>query len=392
MENLTQTLGVVKPNVNPAPIPGYKIVVFKEKRGAKKFHRILNEEDRPVKAPIFSRETYISYAVNTDPTLKFEQSTEVTLPAQHKHFTLGCRAYFRISNPKQLTVRFKEDPVRLIWDEIKNQCTKNIKKSNIKIEDVKFRFREVELKILTPESLGNVKIIAEEYGIDIEKIVLDYILPEGELEVDIERDKHKKEMEIGALKKEKSRAEREEKTEAKEHELELNRMENDTKIRNQISEQFVVAVKQLAEQINNPENFKKSAIVFKEVMEDYFTNPRQLGNPQDTSGRNEMKQALAIGEEGPFKDVRNILLDIIGDIKGSSCNTYEKKEILSITTRLLSETYHEKEADLNMFEEYLKQLDKFALEQRTIFTRDRMERIKECKTKFEEIKSQSQAE
>ena len=35
MENLTQLFGVVKPNVSPKPLSGHKVVVFKEKKGAK---------------------------------------------------------------------------------------------------------------------------------------------------------------------------------------------------------------------------------------------------------------------------------------------------------------------------------------------------------------------
>lgn len=193
MENLTQSLGVVKPGVAPAPQEGYKVVVFEETKGGTKFKAILNPGDKPLKTTpgwFKSKSRFRAYAVNSDPNLSLDQSIEIVLPARHTHFTLECRIYFKVYNPEQIAVRFEVDPIRCIWDEIKRQFKISSKKLDIRSKKVRFRFNEFKKNDLTNRIVKKIQGISSGFGININKIILDHRLPERELEVDITKEDH----------------------------------------------------------------------------------------------------------------------------------------------------------------------------------------------------------
>jgi hypothetical protein len=280
MEHLTESLGIVKPNVSPAPMQGFKVVVFKEKKGGNTFFKTIDDENgKALKNNIFTANSYIAHAVNSYPHLSFEKSTEIVLPEQHNHFTLACRIYFQVAEPKLLAVWFKNDPIRIIWEEIKCQFGINIKKSNITIDDVRRRFKKIEDTVLTGESWNSIREIANEYGINIKRVLLNPSLPESALELDIAKDKHSKEMELDKLKLEKGESERFEKRQAKKHEIELKNMEKNSKFEGDVREHASVAVGNLVEQINDPESFKQSAAVIMEVTKKIFPPPVQENDP-----------------------------------------------------------------------------------------------------------------
>ncbi len=400
MENLTESFGVLKPNVAPVPRQGYRVVIFKEKKDSKTLYKILNEDGKPSKGedgkPIKTgflslNRNYVAYAVNANPNLSFDRSSTFMLPTQHKNFTLSCRVYFQVSNPGPLAVRFRDDPLRLIWNEMESQFRVNIKKSKITIDDVKSRFDEIEDIILSEKSLKSIRHIADNYGISIEKIVMHHTLSEGDLELDKAGDKHDVEKALDALNKEKAKAKREEELEAKAHELMLKRMESASEAINKTYEQFPVAVEQLAKNVDNPEKFTKSMDAFMGVVREHFSTPQNLGNPRSIPIVDEMQKNLDIGESGSSGDLRKILMGIMNDIRNSGCNNEDKREMLAIVTQIMGETYREEKADFEVIEQQLKRLERYTVEHRKIFTLDRIERIKRFRTILEDVKTEFEA-
>lgn len=397
MENLTEFFGALKPNVAPVPRQGYKVVIFKVKKDSKILYKILNDDGKlatgddgkPIKTGFLSlNRNYVAYAVNNNPNLSFEKSTTFILPTQHKHFTLSCKIYFQISNPEPLAVRFWDDPIRIIWNEIKSQFRVNIKKSKITIDDVKLHFDEIEHIILSEESKKSIRHIADNYGVSIEKIILHHTLPEEDLALEKEIDNHKFEMAKLDLEREKKKAEREEELEVKNHELTKQKMESATDAICETYGQFSVAVKQLAENKDNADNFKKKVSVFIEVVQEYFSSSQSQKNPRINSIIDEMQKSLDAGDSGPFRDLQKILSEILNDINNSRCDDEDKREMLAIVTQILGETYREEKADFEKIDNQLEQLERYTIEHRKVFTRDRLERIKRLKKVLENVKTE----
>jgi hypothetical protein len=434
MENLTQMNGVVKPNVPPAPQAGYKVVVFENTRGGKTFRTILNPGDSPikVKSRFFAPPpNYISCAVNSDINQNFDFETQMTLAAQHQYFTLKCTVYFYITSPKLMALVFETDPIKRIKEEIERRLKKNILQSKIKIQHVQDNFYEIKEKILSYNTLNQLREFAGEFGVIIKEVNMTYKVPEKYLKPGLKEDdyfleqktayidkadvlkeqenakeklRHKNELrkiEYGHEKDEKSHQNQLKDMENVQdekntyHSLAMEDMKNTQEFRKELPKRLLTAIDNAIGSINSPESLSKVANESIEVIKrlsNEIQNPnRVFGKKQITAGASEMK-TLMPEETGPFDEAKKLLMNILTKIKSASIKPEDKKSMLSYTTHLLGELDMEEHADPEVIKKYLDKLIEYSVQYRKIFTRDVMEQIKEFKEKFNELFSSTQSD
>jgi hypothetical protein len=194
-------------------------------------------------------------------------------------------------------------------------------------------------------------------------------------------------MELDKLKLEKGESERFEKRQAKKHEIELKNMEKNSKFEGDVREHASVAVGNLVEQINDPESFKQSAAVIMEVTKKIFPPPVQENDSPLIFKAKEIRKALTMKGENLFDDTRKILTEIMADIGNSGCEPSIKNEMLSITTKLITETYREEKSDFAKIQNTVEQLTDIFIGQRKIFTRETSDKIKNLREDIETVKS-----
>lgn len=434
MENLTQIYGVVKFDVSPAPQAGYKVVVFENTRGGTIFRTILNPGDRPIKIKsgfFASPASYKCCAVNSDNNLNFDFETQMTLAAQHQHFTLKCTVYFYISSPKLMALVFETDPLKRIKEEVEKRLKKNILQSKIKMQHVQDNFYEIKEKILPYATLNQFRDFAGKFGIIIKEVIMTYKVPEKYLKPGIKEDDYFLKQKTAYIDKaeilEKQEDEKEklghkqeirkieyvhEKDELSQknrlkdmgnfqdekntcHTLAMEDMKNSLEVRKEIPKLLISAMNNVIGSINSPESLSKVATesikVFKQLANE-IQGPNQVsGEKQITAAASEMK-SLMTGGTSPFDEAKTLLRDILTKIKSASIEPEDKKSMLSCTTHLLGELDMEEQAEPEVIKKYLDKLIEYSVEYRKIFTRDVMEQIKEFKIKFNELFSSTQSD
>lgn len=181
MANLTQTNGLVKPDVTPDPMVGYNVVVCKKIRKGMKFKTILAPGDKPLKniLRIFSGNTgYQCFAVSTDKKRRFEGETKMTLAAQHQYFFLKFTIYYYVTDPKLAVLAFESDPLKRIQEEFTTRIRINVRESKVLLSDVQNYNQIIKSKILPNITLNQLRDFAEELGIIIKEIVFTFDIPE----------------------------------------------------------------------------------------------------------------------------------------------------------------------------------------------------------------------
>ena len=231
MENLTQTYGVVKPNVAPAPLEGYNVVVFEEVRGGTKYKKVLTPKDKPLKKKfviISPQPDYNCFAVSSDTNLSFDFSTEMILANNYQHFILNCTIYYHVSNPESMAIIFKTDPINRIKDEIKKRIQNKILENKIKIEAIQDDFFGLKDKILPDATLNQIREFSREFGVMIKEINMTYKIPEKYLKPNLEKEEYHLQQQktefITGVEKQKKEEEEKEKLRLK---YELKKIENE---------------------------------------------------------------------------------------------------------------------------------------------------------------------
>ena len=297
MGNLTQQTGIVKPGVAPAPLAGYKVVVFEKLNGGKLFRTILNPGDQPLKkkSHIFSSiKNYYCCAISSDTNLNFDLETDVILAEQQQKFSLKCTIYYYVTSPERMARIYDKDPVALIREEIQKKLKLNILRSKADIQNIQENFYGLKNEILPNHTLNGFRKFAGEYGVMIKDINMTYVLPERYLQPGIRKDNFRLKEETGYITEiEKRRKHEEDKEkmwnkqdlrrieyknsiEDKEHEHQLKNMDNDQSAKNkhheiemgelqygqdfkkQMADQFIRAVGQTVSGIDSPESLTKA--------------------------------------------------------------------------------------------------------------------------------------
>lgn len=451
MENLTQTYGVVKPNMTPAPLEGHKVVVFEETMGGTKLVAILNPGDNPYKRKFHlfsSSPSYSCYAVNSDTKLNFDFTTEMILSAQHQHFILNCAVYYHVSDPGPMALTFKTDPIMRIREEIKKRLQRNILQSKILIEDIRDDFFEQKDKILPSTTLNQLRDFVRAFGVIINEIDMTYKIPEKYLKPDLKKEDYFLEKETDFIEVEKKLKQAEEEKEKLIHQHEIRKIEieheleeklkkkeaemdgfkyqnkfrlmqrdyekeeqehthykdkKDThhtqemedvksfhEFRREMPKRLITAIDKAIEHIDGAgslERVAESAIGVIKRAANEIQNPDQALSGKQLPPIATHMNVLMVESAGPFDEAKALLLKILTKVENSSSQPEERKALLACITHLLAEIQLEEKANPAMVDQYIKELNKYAVKYAKIFTRSVMEQISELK---DDLKSHTQ--
>ena len=181
MENLTSSYGFVISNVPASPRYGYTVVVFEEVQGGMAFRKELNPGDPPYppkKLFRWPKPNLLCFAVKQGDGLKHKFSSDALLTPQCDHVMLNYRVSFSIRDALSLISRYKDDPILLLQNEIKEKIEKNIQDSGITIDDVINNFFGLQDIIKPDHTLEKLRHYATGLGITLEDIELSHTLPE----------------------------------------------------------------------------------------------------------------------------------------------------------------------------------------------------------------------
>lgn len=428
MVNLTLFNGVVKANVPPAPMVGYKVVVLEEVKGGTKFKEIINPGDDPLKKKfrLFSQEPkFCCIAVKTGIDLSFKLTTELTLAAQHRHFTLNCDVKFSVIDPAGMAEQYKTDPVNKVREELKKKTQQNVLESKITLEEIRADFYNLREEILSGQAENKVNDFARQFGIDIKEIGMTYKIPEKFVAVETKKDDYRLEKELEFIdkeaeekKKEKEKGEIGHKHDLRkiERELEIEEMKHQDKLqeinlrteekkahyaldvadmesshefKREMPKRLIAAIDKAVESINNPESLRKASDAAISVINRVFKELNQTGKALAPGGvkalAEKVSQDFAADEMGPLEKTRDRLVDIIKAVERSSCEDIDRKSMLCSATHLLAETYKEEDLDKEVTEKYLDELRESVLAQKSIFSKDFMEKVKMVKKELKKI-------
>ncbi len=400
MDNLTQTQSIVKPDVPPAPMAGHKVVVFENTMGRMILRAILNPGDSPFKKKftVFSTPpTYICYAVNSPSKLNFDFSVEIMLAAQHQSFTLKCSVYYHISNPEPIAIQFTNDPIRRIQEEIEKRLQQKVLQSKIQLEEIQDHFYDLCDKIRPPVTVSQIRDFAATYGVIIDDIDLTiYKIPNKFLAPKIIAEDHFLKKETAFIEEEETKKKRTHEIETKHHEFTLKDLDNqqegkntlhqqeveDTKafheIRREIPKRVLPAMDKAIETIDGPSSFVNVADgVFRVLGQ--AGKEIQDSNPLSTENQliSSQLKSLAPAINGPMTDVKSYLLKLLALVENSSLTPTERRPMLACITHLLAEIQLEEQANSEVVDKYLQELNQHAVKNMKIFNRSVMEQIRE---------------
>lgn len=424
MENLTQSLGVVKPNVAPAPLEGYKVVVLDETKGGTKFKALLNPTDKPLKTTagwFKPKPSYRCFAVSTDLNLCFDFNAQITLAAMYQYFTIKGTVYYYIADPGPMALAFQTDPLRRMQDEIRKRVQRNILESRVNIDDIQSKFYHIKDKILPDPVETQIRDFAGEFGMVIREIDMTYEIPDKWVDPGRKKEDFYLESVTAFIEEEKKRKKLEEEKDQLHHTHDLREIERGNEVKEEVhqgkiqdvkikqdekntyhtvamddvkdSHQFrrdlpkrlLTAIDKAIGSINNPEALKKvadaSIDVIKRVANEIQDPGQGFAQSQIASTTGGMK-ALISNENGPFAEAKKLLTDIIEEIGKASIDADDKKSMLACTTHLLAEAQMEEKANLETVKTSLQKLDDFLVKHRKILTRDLVKKVKELKEKF----------
>lgn len=431
MENLTQTYGVVKPNVLPIALPGYKVVIFENTTDGTKLIAILNSGDKPFKKKfnLFSPHSkYTCYAVASDCKLNFDFNADMMLSHQHQTFTLNCSVYYHVSDPGAMTLAFNTDPISRIRDEIKKRLQINILQSKIRIEEIRDSFYALKDKILPNATLNQLHDFVRAFGIIINQIDMSYKIPEKFLKPDLKKEDYylEKETEFIEADEKRKKAEEEEKEKLRhqhalrkiehEHEKEelihkhdLQTLSNeqdkldtyhkeemeDVKgihaLKRDMPKRLITSIDNAIEHIDGPGSLERvadSALGVIDKVINKFQNNNSNSNGNQIAPPYNPINVLAAESSSPLAEAKELLLKILTKVQNSSGQPEERKALLASTTHLLAEIQLEENANPILIDQYIKELNKYTIKYAKIFTPSVMEQISEFTDTFSTFKQQ----
>ncbi|HKO44458.1 MAG TPA: hypothetical protein VJU84_14365 [Pyrinomonadaceae bacterium] len=182
--NLTYEQNVVRDHEGLDSLPGYVLVVFeKSKQRGAIFSRLVKANERfppGFRIPFLDwSQKYFSIAVN-DSVLSYTFEHLLTLDDGADEFNLNFHLSYRVADPAKLAEIREHDPLRQLRDEIVRTIGRNCAKR--KAEMFRSRFRELEKLVITSESV-NLSAYATTLGLKIISINLDKPLPDYQRKV-----------------------------------------------------------------------------------------------------------------------------------------------------------------------------------------------------------------
>lgn len=428
MENLTQKYRVVKADVPPAPMKGYKVVVFeKTTHGGTTFSTILNPGDSPLKGRnrfLSSAPKYSCCAVSSDNNLNFDLETQMTLVAQQQYFILKCTIYYYISSPKLMARIFETDPIRRIKDELEKRLKRNALQSKIHIQDVLDDFFEIKEKILPYSTLNQLRDFAGEFGVIIKEVDMTYTIPEKYLQagrkeddyflqkktayidrekkdeaLETEKEKLHNRYELRKITREHEKGELSHKNELIDiwhtqdvknthHAESMKDVESFHEYRREMPKLLVNAIGNAVGSIDSPESLEKVAnasigVIKKVATEIQSPNHGQSGN--QLSSTHGHTKAISSESSDPLDEVIQFLLNIQTQVEGFTSNPDDKNVMLSCISHLLGEIRLGKNADMEIINKYIGKLNDYALKYRKILPRYVLEQMSKFKDKIHQI-------
>lgn len=409
MENLTQSYGVVIPNVAAAPMEGYNVVVFEEVQGGTKFKTIIRPMDNPLKKKltiISPTPTYNCFAVSLDINLNFDFSTEIMLNLQYQHFILTCNVYFQVSDPKLLATFFKRDPINRIKEEIKKKIQENILESKIQIEDIQTNFFGSQEKLIPNSTLTFIRNCAKNLGIIIKEINMTYKIPEKYNIPGIKIEDHglnrlteyiDKELKTKKQQDEISNIVHENKKRDLMNEQEIKNTQNQQQIENrkkfdhflwELGSHLSTAIGNVINPIEEPELFKKTIDTILESVEKVGNKimlSSGLFNAKKLVLNFDDRKHLMAKSPTPFDEVIQILLKITSIVENSSIPPDDKKVIFSSLNHIQEEIQLEEKADREMIEIYIEKLSDYINKYGNILTHDIVVQTKKLREKVKQL-------
>ncbi|MGE5342180.1 MAG: hypothetical protein ACM3SY_11955 [Candidatus Omnitrophota bacterium] len=392
MNNKTLTLNVVKINVPPAPLEGYRVVVFEERQGGKAFKAVLNPGDSPVKPKLSFFSSSVNYcccAVNADCRLNFDFSESMKMGKQIKSFSINGTVYFYVSNPERMAITYETDPVTRIELEIKKRLQQNILERKIEFDSIQSQFHDIKDRILPDNTLNRLRLFSEEFGITIKEITLTHTIPEKYLAPDrkIEDYYLRKEAEFVDEAEKRKGQENEKDDQIFKHELDEMKTRHEQKKKNiesfnafqrKIPELLIDGVVKGMENINGPNSLENMAETTMRIIKNTVNpiqNPDQLSAVNSAPTFAPKPKIIAPESTGFFEDAKSFLISLLSKIDDGSFEPEEKRNISSCITHLVGEIYLEKKADPKIIEKHFKELIDFTANHRRIFTRSIMEQL-----------------
>jgi hypothetical protein len=406
MENLTQTYGVVKPNVPSAPMEGYNVVVLEDIRGGTKFKTILNPGDKPLvkrKGIFYQSPDYGCYAVNLDTNLNFEFSAEMILAALHQHFSLNCTVYYYVSDTKAMALTFRSDPIKRTREEIKRRLQRNILESKIEINDIQDKFYKVKEKILPDTTFNQLLEFSAKFGIIIKEIEMTYKVPEIYLVPDRKREEYNLKKETASIEAEERHQEQKVEKDNLIHTHKIDEMkihhaqrmkdlESVHEFQRKMLDKTVEGIGKTVERINSPESLVKTADAAIEVIKraaDEIQNSDHTYSEKQIAPTATQMNSLMSENSDSSEDPKSFLLKILAKVENSTSQSPERKALLSCITHLLGEIQLEEKGNPEIIEKYIDQLKENAVKYGKIFTRSVMEQISELKEKCNKRSAQT---
>lgn len=421
MDNLTQEYGVVKPGVPPAPMKGYKVVVFEETaRGGTNFKTILEPDDSPVKKKkrLFSAApNYMCCAVSSDNNLNFDLETEIILAAQQQRFRLNCTVYFYVSSPKLMARIFETDPIKRISDEVEKRLKKNALQSKINIRQVQENFYEIREKILPYTTLNRLRDFAGEFGVIIKEVDMTYEIPEKYLRPGMKEDDYFLEKKTAYIDKARKNEDQVTKKEdihnsyelrkiAQEqenelvdirniedaknthHQEEMKDVESFHNYRREMPKLLVTAIDKAVQTIDSPESLQKVAdtsigVINKVASEIQTPNHDRSGSRLAAAGS--ATKALTAESSDPLDEAIQFLSNIQAQVESFSGDPADKNVMLSCISHLLGEIHLGKHADPGVIDNYIDRLKHYAIKYRKVLPRYVMEQMSKFKDKIDQI-------
>lgn len=428
MENLTLKYSVVKADVPPAPMKGYKVVVFeKTTHGGTTFSTILNPGDSPLKGKnrfLSSAPKYSCCAVSSDNNLNFDLETQMTLVAQQQYFILKCTLYFYISSSKLIARVFESDPIRRIKDELEKRLKKNALQSKIHIQDVQDDFYKIKEKILPYSTLNQLRDFAGEFGVIIKEVDMTYTIPEKYLQAGRKEDNYFLEKKTAYI----DRRQKEEALEAEKEKLynklelrkiehgyekgelhhinELTDISNTQDVKNtyhredmedvrsihnfhrKMPELLHKAIDKAVENIDSPESLEKVAnasigVINKVTSE--IRSPNHQGTENQLTSNHGHTKAITAESSNPLDEAIQFLSNIRAQVQGFTSNPEDKNVMLACINNLLGEIRLGKNADMEIIDKYIGKLNGFALKYKKILPRYVLEQLGKFKDNLHQI-------
>jgi len=405
MGNLTQEYGAIKPNVPPAPIEGYRVVVFEKKQRGVQFKAILNSGDQPIKEKSWSFTSspdYKCWAVNTHPDLNFHFDIQMTLANQYQDFTLNCMVYYHISSPRIIAQTFEDDPLQKIQERIAYELKLNVLASTITIQDIREHFFILKDKILPYTTLNQLRDFAGEYGIVIKEINMTYKIPERFLAPDRKIEEYELEKKTAVIEEDKKRihqrAEIDEilhggkkkelvnvqDAENTQHQEQMENLKRFHQFQREIADLLREGLGKIIDPIDNPEGFKKAFDVALSALKRVVSEIQSPGFPsskKQISGFSQYEESPMLQQSSSVENASQYLSAIESLIESSSIPKDEKKLVLSSLYHLKAESQMDERADQNLIKKNIDKLCKYINTYSTILPHQ----IVEYMRKFKEI-------